>query len=179
MEIVSEEERTHVLDLDAANGVNKRDGEPVAGDGAEARGDGVPCCGLEHLIVHLLRALAVARVVATEGRNLRTPTNVLSTLLHPINFVGAMHTEPFLYPLKSLGLYMSVDSTPAFVERHSLAAQLNESARAALPARPFVRYSSAQAARVGGHNEICLYLSLPLSLSLCVCLSLFVFVYFG
>lgn len=159
MEIVSEEVRTHVLDLDAANGVNKRDGEPVAGDGAEARGDGVPCCGLEHLVVHLLRALAVARVVATEGRNLRTPTNVLSTLLHPINFVGAMHTEPFLCPLKSLGLYMTVDSTPAFVERHSLAA---------LPAQPFVRYLSAQAARVGGHNEISLYLSLPLSLSLCL-----------
>ena len=35
--------RTHVLDVDAAHGVHERDGEPVAGHGAHARGDGAAC----------------------------------------------------------------------------------------------------------------------------------------
>ena len=78
----NEEGRTHVLDLSAAHGVNEGDSEPVAGDGAEARGDGVPGRGLEHLVVHLLRALAGAGVVAPEGRDLRTSTETPSAQCH-------------------------------------------------------------------------------------------------
>lgn len=62
--------RTHVLDLDATDGVHKGHGEPVAGDGAQASSDGASGSGLEDLVVHLLRALAGALVLGAKGGDL-------------------------------------------------------------------------------------------------------------
>ncbi len=63
--------RTHVLDLDATDGIHEGNSELVAGDSSQAGSDGVSGSRLEHLVIHLLRALACAFVLGAEGGDLR------------------------------------------------------------------------------------------------------------